>query len=377
MKKQDFASLIVYVLMLGIALLIGFLVIQPLFRDNSIFPGAGGLAYLYTFLIIVGALLFNIIMLEVFHILGGKLGKYNIVAVNILGFCWFKDEKKWKFGFRSFDGLTGETTLAPKSEKSNPKPFVWLPLLGYLLELVVGLVLYTLGSQKGVGHNLNVLAVVAIVFVAVSSMIALYNFVPIQLDSMTDGYRLTLISKPINVEAYNELMRVENLQREGKKVEEIKIFDEITEFTASINLLSAYEFLGDKDFKKAEELIDKIIEDPKKISSSTYHRLLAQKLHIKIMTLPLEEARKYYDENVDDDARRFISNDVSMESIRAYVLIAGLLDESRGEVMYAASKKDKALKRSLASRAKIEKELFDDAIKMVKEAHPDWDLDIK
>ena len=377
MKKEDVASLIVYALMLGIALLIGFLVIQPLFNGTKIFSGPVGLSYLWTFLIILGALLFNIIMLEVFHILGGKAGKYYIVSVNVIGFCFYKDVDKWKFAFRSFDGLTGETILAPKSEKSNPKPYVWFPLLGYLLELIAGLVIYSVCSINGSDKSMALLAVIAIVFVAVSSMIALYNFVPVHLDSMTDGYRLTLISKPINVEAYNELMRIENLQREGKEVDNIRIFDEITEFTASINLISVYEHLGKKEFEEAEKMIDKIMEDPKKISNATFHRLVAQKLYIKIMTMSLEDAKAYYEENVDDDSRRFISNDVSMESIRAYVLIAGLLDESRGEVIYASSKKNKALKRALASRANIEKELYSAAITMVKEAHPDWELEVE
>ena len=374
MKKEDVASLVVYVLMLVVALLIGFLVIQPLFTSKNPFSGASGLSYLYTFLIILGALIFNVIMLELFHILGAKVGKYDVVSVNVIGFCFYKNkENNWKFGFRGFDGLTGETILSPKGPESNPKPFVWFPFLGYIVELIVGIVLYTIGSMPS--SNLGLMAVIAIVFVAVSSMIALYNFVPVKLDSMTDGYRLTLISKPINVEAYNELMRVQNLQREGKAVEDIKVFDEITEFTASINLLSVYDHLAKKNFKEAEAMIDKIIEHKEQVSNATFHRLLAQKIYIKIMTLSLEDARKYYEDNIDDETRRFISNDNSMESIRAYILIAGLLDESRGEVAYASSKKNKALRNSLASRAEVENTLYEDGLKMVKEAHPDWEFE--
>lgn len=375
MKKEDIASFIVYILMLTIALLVGLLVIQPIFQSGTVFSGPAGMSYLWTFLIILGALLFNIIMLEVFHVLGGKAGKYNIVSFNVLGFCFYKAASKWKFAFRSFDGLTGETILSPKSEKSSPKAFVWFPLLGYLVELIVGIILYSIGSGKGnTDSGLKIVAITAIVFVAVSSMIALYNFVPLRLDSMTDGYRLTLISKPINVEAYNELMRIENLQREGKEIDNIKVFDEITEFTASLNLISVYDNLGKRNFYEAEKMIDKIIENPDKISNATRYRLLAQKLYIKILTLSLEEASKYYEENIPDEVRRFISNDLSMESVRAYVLIAGLLDESRGEVQYANSRKSKAMKRALTSRANIEEELYNDAINKVKEAHPDWDL---
>ena len=106
----------------------------------------------------------------------------------------------------------------------------------------------------------------------------------------------------------------------------------------------------------------------------TANRLIAQKLYIKILTLSKEEAQKYYDAEVDDTVRRFISNDLSMESLRAYVLIAGMLDESIGEVQYANGRKAKALKRSLSARASIEDKLYEDALTLVKKSHPDWDL---
>ena len=203
-------------------------------------------------------------------------------------------------------------------------------------------------------------------------MIALYNLVPIKLDSMTDGYRLTLISKKENMDAYNELMRIEALQLEGKEVGEIKVFSDITEFTASINLMSVYEEYKKNNYARAEELIDMIIVDPKKVSSQTYNRLLSQKLYIKIMTLPLEEVKVYYDKQIDDSVRKFIANDLSIESLRTYILIAGLLDESNGEVKFAVSRKDRALKRAAPSRAETEKLLYENALKKVYEAHPDW-----
>ena len=113
-----------------------------------------------------------------------------------------------------------------------------------------------------------------------------------------------------------------------------------------------------------------------KLTQATIYRLVAQNLYIKIMTLPIEEAQKYYEEEVDDSIRRFISNDLSMESLRAYILIAGMLDESNAEVTFALSRKEKAMKRALKSRADVESKLFDDALELVKKSHPDWDYKI-
>lgn len=371
MKKEDVASLIIYLGMIMIALILGFTLIKSTFEQvyqlsmNS---------YLFAIIVIVVGLLVNIIGLELGHIIGGKLGGYNIVMVNIIGFCFYKNNNKWKFGFKDFDGLTGETTLSPKSEKSNPKPFVWIPLLMYLVELIACIILYTLGSDTrlDVHDPLRWIATASIVWIAISSMMALYNFVPVKLDSMTDGYRLTLITKKVNVLAYNELMRIQNLQREGKEVKEVKVFDEITDFTTQLNLITIYEYLSKKEYDKAKALIEKNLEDPNKVSRTTRFRLIAQKLYINILTMPLEEAKAYYEAEVGDDIRRFISNDISMESVRAYVLIAGMLDESYGEVEFANNRKPKAMKRALASRAKIEDALYKEAFDKVMDAHPEW-----
>lgn len=376
MKKEDIASFIVYLLMIAFALILGFTLIRSTFSSIRSLPMN---SFLFAFLIILVGLAVNALGLEVGHVLGGLLGGYSIVSFNVFGLCFYKKEGKTKFGFKSFDGLTGETILAPKSDKANPKAYVWLPLFMYLIELIVCIVLYSLGIEKvnENGSPLPMLALISVIFIAISSMIALYNFVPVRLDSMTDGYRLTLISKKVNIEAYNELMRVENLQREGKEVDKIKVFEEVTDFTASMNLMTVYNYLSKKDYQEATKLIDMMTVEPEKISRTTYCRLMAQKLYIKILTEPIDDVRKYYDEQIDDKLRRFISNDMSMESLRAYVLIAGVLDESVGEVEYANSKKAKALKRSLPSRAKIEEQLYSDALNKIFELHPEYKKELE
>ena len=68
-----------------------------------------------------------------------------------------------------------------------------------------------------------------------------------------------------------------------------------------------------------------------------------------------------------------MSNDISMPSIRAYILIAGMIEESESEVAYARSKVEKAKKRALASQIKAEEKLLDKAINYVYENHPKWE----
>ena len=92
----------------------------------------------------------------------------------------------------------------------------------------------------------------------------------------------------------------------------------------------------------------------------------------QIIGLPIEEAKRLYEEICPVDIRRFMANDVSMPSIRAYILIAGMIEESESEVQFANSKVEKAKKRALASQIKAEEKLLEKAIDYVYEKHPKW-----
>lgn len=368
MRKEEVASLVVYLLMIAIAVIVGLSVITN--AMSQIGPRHFN-SFAFVILTIIVGLLFNIIMLEVLHAIGGKAGGYKIASINVLGFCFEKKNGKFKFKFKDFDGLTGETKLVPYKEKLNLKPFIWFPLFGYAAEMAGGIVLYS-SMMQNTANNYAWIGVCAILFVVLSSMIALYNLVPIKLDTTTDGYRLVLLSKQANIDAYNELLRAEDLERNGQQVGELRVFEEITEFTANLNLFTVYKRLEENKLEEAEKIIDLNLSNRKKLEPYTYNRLVSQKLYITIMTKDPEEARKVYDEVANDELRRFIANDVSMESIRAYILISGILEKSQGEVKFAISKKQKALKRTPANKAKIEEKLYDVALEKVYQAHPKW-----
>jgi len=374
MKKEDVLSLIIYMVMIGFAILVGMTAVSKAFIEIYSSQFMNRIAFCV--LVLIGSVVLNIGGLELFHVLGAKIGGYKAYSVNILGLCWTKKEGKWKFTTKDYDGLTGETKVAPVKEKCQYHWYIYLPLIMYFFELALGLVFYSMGlkATSSTPNAFRWISVASLLNVIVSSMIALYNFVPLKLDSMTDGYRLMLLTNKTNKEALNEILRIEALQNEGKEVDKIKIFDEITDFTANINLHAIYDCLANKDYEKACELIQKIFDNPQKVQEITLNRITAQYIYIKVLTLDRKEAKEYYN-SLNDNIRRFISNDKSMESLRAYVLIAGLLDKSQGEVKYAMSKKDKILKNTSSTRASIESKLFEEAIQMIKNEHPDWELE--
>lgn len=369
MRKEEVTSLVIYFIMIAVAIVVGLTVVSDAigkFRPDNMNT------FLFVIIVLIIGLLLNIILLEVCHVIGAKIGGYKVTSFNVLGFCWEKKEGKWSFRFRDFNGLTGETKIAPGKGKLDLKKYIWLPIFGYAVELSSCIVCYSLVSKASSNFSAKWLAIVAIIFIIISSMIALYNLIPLKLDTMTDGYRFVLLSKQCNLDAYNELLRVEDLERQGKEVGEVKVFKEITEFTANLNLISVYQHLNKGEYKEAEELIDMILVSPKGINPTTHNRLIAQKIYIDVLTKPVEEAEKSYNELANDEIRRFIANDVSVESIRAYILIAGIIEKSKGEVDYASSKIDKARKNAMPSRRIIEDKMYQQALDKVYEAHPKW-----
>ena len=373
MKKEDVIGLIIYLIIIALAVVFGLTVLQTHNAESS-FQGFAYIIYVAGSVII--GVIFNALLFELAHIAGAKVGKYDIISVNVLGFCFYKEQEKTKFRFSSFDGLSGETKIVPKKdmvEKANPYPYLIFGSLFFVVEAIIVMILFTIFKSSETAI-LTDLAYFALTVGAIGLVILFYNILPMRIDSMTDGYRLTTVSNPKNRAAFNELLRVEYEMQQGNNVE-VKIFDEITNFTADLNLNKVYALLDNKQYKEAEEILDKIIAAKSGIDAKVYIRARAQKIYINLITKDLEEARAYYDKEVPVSERREISNDVSMASIRAYLLMSGLLDKSRSECIIALNNVYRAFKKTPKNRQKTEVMLFNEALEKVVAAHPDWELD--
>ena len=373
MKKEDVIGLIIYLIIIALAIVFGITVLQAHNPDSSF----QGFSYVgFVAICVISGVVLNSIMFELAHILGAKVGKYLILSVNILGFTFYREQDKFKFRFSSFDGLTGETKIVPKKDfedKANPTPYLLFGSLFFVIEAAIVMVLFTLFKDSKTAALTDV-AYGALTIGAIGLVILFYNIVPLRIDSMTDGYRLTMVSNPKNKAAFNELLRVEYEMQQGNKVE-VKLFDEITNFTADLNLNKVYALLDEKKYEEAEQILDKIIAAKKDVDVKVYVRARAQKIYINLMNKDLEAAKAYYDKEVPVSERREISNDVSMQSIRAYLLMSGLLDKSRSECVIALNNVYKAFKRTPKNRQATELTLFNEALDKVVAAHPDWELD--
>lgn len=374
MKKEDVSGLLAYILIIAIAVIFGFTVL----RNHSGESGLGNIYYLYVLGAVLVGLLLNAIMFEVAHVIGAKIGKYKILSVSVLGVTIINEGENTKLKFKGFEGLTGETKIMPienGKKPSNPRPFLLAGTFWFAFELLVIIILFNiLNAQKDNHVVCSNVAYFLLTMLIVGGMIFIYNILPFRLDVITDGYRLRMASNPKNKEAFNELLRVEYEIGQGNKDVEIKTFTEITNFTADLNLNKVYLLLDKKEFKEAEELIDIILQGQEGVSKKVYLRARAQKIYINIMTKTIEEAKAFYDNEVPQNERREISEDVSMASIRAYLLMSGLLDKSRSECIIALNNVYKAYKRTPKNRRPVEMELFNEALEKVDAVHKDWEL---
>ena len=132
MRKEDLISDLLYLLMAGIVLLVGFLVITPAI-NNGLLGREMPENVLFIIVALIVGIVLNVILMEVGHLIGAKIGGYTILSTNILGFNFYKDfsnnsaKGQLKFRFKSFNGLTGETVIEPKQEKSKMQIHILKP----------------------------------------------------------------------------------------------------------------------------------------------------------------------------------------------------------------------------------------------------------
>ena len=368
MRKEEIRTLVVYTIMIAAALIVGFTAL----RDTIIeFGPSENKRWWFLIVVVVITYIVNAVGLELMHVLGGLIGGYKVTGINILGFGFYKREKNWKFSFRDFDGVTGETVLAPKKEKLNPNLQTWFAIFGYAAEIAACVVVSSIIKNEA-NTKSGWLVSASVIVILVSSMFFFYNIMPLKLDTSNDGYKMRLFSKPVNVKAYNETLSIQERKRLGETIKELPVYEEVTEYTAEFNMLAMYKMLEDDKLSEAETIIDKLLDHKKVINYIDYNRLIAQKLYLVILTKDLTEAKDLYEKICPTEVRRLIANDNSMASIRAYVMIAGMIEDSESEVEFAKTKVEKAKKRALQSEIVAEEKLLEKAIDYVYKSHPKW-----
>lgn len=368
MRKEDVVGLFVYMIILAAAVVYGLTVIQPYYAQSSF-----NKVIIYA-LFVLGALVVGIltsaICIELGHVLGAIVGRYKILKVTLIYLSFYKKDDKWKFKFQSFEGLTGETKVLPKDEKSNPTPYLIFGTLFLAIISVLYIIIFYInkdmtGIVKDWGYFFLTSGVVCLTLL-------IFNILPFKMDTPNDGYRLIMVSNPKNKEAFNELLRVEHEIALGNSDVEIKTFTEVTNFTAELNMNKVYLLLEKEKYEDAISLVDIVINSKDNVSQKTYIRALSRKVELLVYTNNPDKD-KYVEEHINLDVRRVIAEDNSFPSIRAYILISGLFDDSKSECKIALDKVSKAYKATAQNRRAIESKLFNKCLDIILEKHPKWE----
>lgn len=360
MKKEDFLSILVYLLMLVIALFIGLQIISPAFERDAL-DLIDGDRYGFAILTILVGIVLNVILFELGHVLGALIGGYSIISVNIFGLALYKTKSGWRLGFRRYEGLTGETKIIAKREKTKPRLFLFGPTIMVLLEFAVAIIIFLLTNRKMAIHHQ------ALIVAGVGAMLLIYNIMPFKLDNFTDGYYIVLLSKKVNVDAYNELIRIESLIYNNEPVTDIKKFEEVTTLTVRIQLYELYQLIDKNAFKEALDLIDNLEAHANKVELEFIARIKAQKLYIYLLTKAQEAAESYWFKELKQADRKFISNDLTIETMRAYLLYSGLVTKSQSECAYVLKRAPRAMKYRINDFRKEEEiALFTDAFHRIQ-----------
>ncbi len=375
MKKQDIAGIVVYLIILALAAVFGLVVVRQFAEKSNM---ETGIFILFIGGAIVAGVLFNSILFELAHMLGAKIGGYAITSVSILGFTIVKEGKKTKFKFASFDGLTGETRILPKEKRnkpSNPIPYLIMGTVFYAIEVVAVVLLYSIFTRDTAPQSQNNIAYFLIIVMAVGGVILFYNIIPLQLDSMTDGYRLRLVSGKKNKEAFNRMLKGETTSEESS--EEGETTEISTSFSGDLKLNQLYQDLNEEKYVEAEQLADSIVESvntDKKISHKVVFEAKANKIYLVFINNDLETASKHFESNLSLQERKQLSEEGGLPFLRAYILVSSLLDRSHSECFRSLDKVYKAYKRTVPERRVLESKLFNKALELINEKYPDWNV---
>ena len=377
MKKESIFGLLMYLLIFAFAVVYGLTVLQTHFRYSAM-TAVWQYAIYIIGCILVGILISSILF-EVGHALGAKVGGYRIVKFTILYFSIYLENGKYRFGFRKFNGLTGETLVVPNySKKEKPSPYPYL-LYGPIFNIswFIGTIIAFVYFNNGQAFDGDV-AYAFLTVGLISAILFIYDIVPFKTDTTTDGYLLATLAKNKNVQGFNELLEAKNLTDDAKitTTKNVKKEPTLNTNTVEAKVVSLSLLIDEKKYEDANKLIEEIYTRKDELTTKLCLEAEEQKIYIKIMTTEYDEMLEYYNNEVPLSLKRDISADHSLVGIRTYILMAGLFDKSRSECALALSKVAKAYKNTLPSRKHPELVLFNDALEKVCNAHPKWGLDI-
>lgn len=378
-KKNELATFVVYIGMLAIALLVALFIIRPVVTRTG-----SAMQINFIALVILGLIsgvLLNAFILEGGHALGAKAGKNRIYRWNLLGFTFdFKEgSKKPKFRFSAPEGLIGDTAVLPLDrEKSTLSAYILFPFLGIIIEVIGFMIMVVNGNSlidRGQLSN-GWLVVFGQVNLAVTGMMVLYDIFPARLESITDGFLLTLLTKPANKLAYNDIL-VQEYQKYNKlEVTELPVYTEVSDFTYQVNAYTALKKIEAGKLDEAIKIYDLAINTERGLIKAKKYEATCAKFVLLCLTGKARDAKLMY-EGFSDQIKSYIGELSNLSSGRTYLLVSGLFESSQDEADYVLGKFERMLKNTEKDIRPIEIKLIENCLTLIASNHPSWNLEFE
>lgn len=365
MKKPKNYTFGMYTLLLVFAALGGYLIFH-FYGDQMEGERPGLILVLFA---ICGFLLTSIFY-EIGHIIFAKFAGYKIVAINILGFEIGRVENKAKVYWNSrYEDFVGESRVVPSKEKTNPVLYF---MGGFITSLIFDAILIVLDIC--LWRDVPNVFFGVIVFVIISILMTIYCSLPLNIDSSTDGVSIRCIKKN-GKDGFNKYSELRASLRNGAKLEGIKSLEFVDQLTCDYQFLAFNSAIYSDDYEGAEKIIDFVIENSDKVHVNHFDRIIPNKLLVLSNKLGKDEFLEFYNNSIDASSRTNINKLETLESCRAYLVIAGLFLDNETATNKAIKAYDHLIKKMLESGAKEqERNLGNKIIEKISNTHSDWTI---
>ncbi len=309
--------------------------------------------------------------MELGHIVGAKIGGYRIISVSFLWLTFVRQNKKWKITTTTFDGFTGETKVAPKKENANPMPMFWFGTIFLLILMLLGIYLPSIISAKDSLKTHFVYG--GYIISTIAGLMVFYNILPLRLDTKNDAIMMRFVRKE-RIQKYNDICRIQGELYDGEGLEELEDLPENDYLLAHWNYYAYLEKVYNGEYQKAEEILDRMIQDSEKLPDAIYDELLAAKLVLLLLTKSKEEAQEYF-LSVSPQVRKTINLCSTVEGSRNYFFISAIMNDNFEEAKSAYKKYLTKEKQNLeVGRNFDEDSMMAMMMNQIHEIHPEWNF---
>lgn len=281
-------------------------------------------------LIVIGIFI-QIIIHEGGHLVCGLLTGYHYVSFRVGNWMWVKLDDKIRFKKLSLVGTGGQCLMSPPDLVGGKMPVVLYNMGGTLFNIIFSILFWGLykicGEASFIAQGFLIAGGMGILF-------ALMNGIPLKLGEINnDGYNAIAIRK--NLKAQYALwvqLKVNEHQSLGKRIkdmpEEWFVMPSEEEMKNSmcvtLAVLTCNRFMDTLEFKKADELMEKLLTIDTAMVGIHRHLLICDRIYCELIN---ENRPEKLEEMLDEKQKKFMKSMRNFPSVLRTQYVYSLMGE--------------------------------------------------